>query len=153
MEQDISRNSARELAVQMVYRYGFSDEPVGEFVESCLTEEEFTRLSPEDRLFEQVPGERQGAYLRQVVTGVIGHYAELTADIEKYAVGWQFSRISRVAVAAMCVALYEILYLPEIPNPTAINEAVKLTKKYDSPEAGAFVNGILGSFVRKELVQ
>ena len=51
----------------------------------------------------------------------------------------------------MRVAMYEILYMPDIPNGTAINEAVEIAKKYESPETVRFLNGILGSFVRQEI--
>jgi len=53
-------------------------------------------------------------------------------------------------VAIMRVAMYEILYMQDIPNAAAINEAVELTKHYEEPEVVSFVNGILGSFVRSE---
>ena len=46
--------------------------------------------------------------------------------------------------------MYEILYMPDIPNAAAINAAVELTKQYEPQEVAAFVNGILGSFVRAE---
>ena len=72
-------------------------------------------------------------------------------SIEKYAQGWRFERISLVASAIMRVAMFEILYMPEIPNGAAINEAVELTKRYDEPETVKFVNGILGSFLREEV--
>ena len=64
--------------------------------------------------------------------------------------GWKFARIPLVAAAIMRVAMYEILYMPEIPNAAAINEAVELAKKYESGEVVRFVNGILGTFVRSE---
>ena len=50
----------------------------------------------------------------------------------------------------MRVAMYEILYMPEIPNGAAINEAVEIAKRYETQEVVSFVNGILGSFVRAE---
>ena len=51
----------------------------------------------------------------------------------------------------MRVAMYEILYMPEVPAGAAINEAVEGAKRYETPETAAFINGILGSFVRGEL--
>ena len=48
----------------------------------------------------------------------------------------------------MRVAMYEILYMPDVPNATAVNEAVEIAKKYDEPETARFVNGILGAFAR-----
>ena len=51
----------------------------------------------------------------------------------------------------MRVAMFEILYMPDIPHGVAINEAVTIAKKYDAPEVAKFVNGILGSFLREEI--
>ena len=79
------------------------------------------------------------------------HAAELDGDIEKYAKGWRFERISLVASAIMRVAMYEMLYMADIPAGVAINEAVEIAKNYESPEVVRFINGILGSFVRGEL--
>ena len=53
----------------------------------------------------------------------------------------------------MRVAMYEILYMPDIPNGVSINEAVEISKKYETPETVKFINGILGSFVRQEIEQ
>ena len=85
------------------------------------------------------------------MTGVAEHAAELDADIEKYAQGWRFDRISLVAAAIMRVAMYEILYMADIPQGAAISEAVEIAKRYETPEVAKFVNGILGSFVRGEI--
>ena len=64
--------------------------------------------------------------------------------------GWKFERIPLVASAIMRVAMYEILYMPEIPNAAAINEALEIAKKYEDEKVVSFMNGILGSFVRQE---
>ena len=58
------------------------------------------------------------------------------------------SRISRLTRCVMQLAIYEILFMEDIPTGVAISEAVRLAKKYDSSETGSFVNGILGSFAR-----
>ena len=71
--------------------------------------------------------------------------------IEKYAVGWKFARIPLVASAIMRVAMFEIMYMDDIPNAAAINEAVELAKKYESDEVVRFINGILGNFLRQEV--
>ena len=86
----------------------------------------------------------------RLVRGVDGHGAELDGYIAKYAKGWKFSRIDRVAAAIMRVTMFEILYMPEVPNKVAINEAVEIAKKYLDDDVVKFVNGILGSFVRAE---
>ena len=97
------------------------------------------------------PNTKQEAYIRRLVSGVAEHAAELDADIEKYAQGWRFERISLVAAAIMRVAMYEILYMADIPQGAAISEAVTIAKKYETPEVAKFINGILGSFARGEV--
>ena len=59
--------------------------------------------------------------------------------------GWKKGRISNVCMSVMRLALYEIEYMEDIPRSVSINEAIELIKTYDTPEAAAFVNGILGS--------
>ena len=78
------------------------------------------------------------------------HGAELDGYIEKYARGWRFARIDRVAAAIMRLTMYEILYRPDVPNRAAINEAVEISKRYVDDDVVKFINGILGSFVREE---
>ena len=67
--------------------------------------------------------------------------------------GWNFARIPLVASAIMRVAMYEILYMPDIPHGASINEAVGIAKKYETPETVKFINGILGTFVRRETAE
>jgi len=78
------------------------------------------------------------------------HGAELDGYIDKYAVGWKFGRISRTAAAIMKTAMFEALYMPDVPDSAAINEAVELAKQYEPPETVSFINGVLGSFIRAE---
>ena len=79
------------------------------------------------------------------------HAAELDSYIERYAKGWRFDRISLVASAIMRVAMFELMYMPDIPHGVSINEAIEIAKKYESPETVKFMNGILGSFLREEI--
>jgi len=111
----------------------------------------YETCADEAEVYASYPSQKQAAYLRRVAVGVLEHGPELDAYIEKYAKGWAVGRISRVAVAIMRVAMYEILYMPDVPGASAINEAVEIAKKYEDPETVAFVNGILGSFIRAEL--
>ena len=91
---------------------------------------------------------RSPARRSALVTGVRDHREELDDLIEQFSHGWKLSRISRTALAVLRVALYEILYMPDIPAAASINEAVELAKGYDEPETVRFINGILGSFMR-----
>ncbi len=73
---------------------------------------------------------------------------EIDAYIERYAHGWKRERISKTALAVLRCAICEIMYMDDVPASAAINEAVELDKGYDEPETVAFVNGILGGFMR-----
>ena len=78
------------------------------------------------------------------------HLAEIDSLIQKYSASWHIRRISGMALAILRVAVYEILYREDVPVGAAINSAVEIDKHYDEPETAAFVNGVLGGFVRGE---
>ncbi len=146
----MTRNTAREIAVHLSYELNFAGVAAEELLEKRLRPEAFEALAGEDALYAEPPGAKQAEYIRRLVLGVSGHAAELDGYIAKYARGWSFARIPLVASAVMRVAMYEILYMPDIPNGAAINEAVEIAKRYETPETVKFINGILGSFVREE---
>ena len=147
----MTRRNAREIAIHFIFELGFSKERADSLLEEFLTPEAFARLGEEEPLYAQFPGEKQKAYIEELVCGVDSHAAELDGYIERYAQGWRFERIDRVAVAIMRASMYEILYMPDIPNSSSIDEAVEIAKGYETPEACAFINGILGTFVREGL--
>ena len=89
-------------------------------------------------------------YIRRLTSLMAENRSEIDGFIERYAKGWKLERISRTALAVMRCAVCEILYMDDIPNAAAINEAVELDKGYDEPDTVAFVNGVLGGFMRGE---
>ena len=145
------RNTAREIAIHLSYELSFTDKTVDELLDQRLTADTFATLAEEDALYAEAPNAKQAEYIRRLVKGVEEHAAELDGYIAKYAKGWSCARIPLVASAIMRVAMYEILYMPDIPNGAAINEAVEIAKKYETQETVKFINGILGSFVRQEI--
>lgn len=145
------RNTAREIAIHLSYELSFTDKTVEELLDERLSADYFATLAGEDELYQEAPNAKQADYIRRLVSGVNEHAFELDGYISKYAKGWSFARIPLVASAIMRVAMYEILYMPDIPNGAAINEAVEIAKKYETPETVKFINGILGSFVRQEI--
>ncbi len=147
----MTRNTAREIASHLAYELSFSNLKIDEFLDTHLTEESFKIRAEEYDIYAQLPNSKQVAYIRRLVSGVAEHAAELDTYIEQYSKGWRFDRISLVASAIMRVAMFEILYMPDIPNGVAINEAVEIAKKYEAPETVKFMNGILGSFLREEV--
>ncbi len=136
--------------MHLAYELSFTDKTVEGLLEERLDPSVFASLAEEDDLYREAPGPKQAEYIRRLVSGVGSHAAELDGYIEKYAQGWKFARIPLVASAIMRVAMYEILYMQDIPDGAAINEAVEIAKHYETPETVRFINGILGSFVRQE---
>ena len=147
----MNRSTAREIAVHFAFELAFSDERAEALLARELTPEAFALRGREEPIYAQFPGEGELDYITRLVRGVGGHGAELDGYIDKYAKGWKFSRIDRVASAIMRVAMYEILYMPDVPDKAAINEAVEIAKKYVDDDVVKFINGILGSVVRTEL--
>ena len=146
----MTRSTAREIAVHLIFSLGFGTQSAEEVLDSELTRERFEELGGESQLYAQFPNETQERYIRDLVRGVFAHGPELDDYIARYAVGWSFARIPRMAAAILRTAMYEVLYMPDIPNAAAIDAAVEMTKKYEPQEVAAFVNGILGTFVRTE---
>lgn len=144
----MTRGDARELAVHLIYSQSFTDEEPDKLVAARLDKEYYPQLSGENEIYQDRPSRGQVAYIDQVVTGVSNRLEELNGHIGKFSIGWDVSRISRLARAIMQLAIFEILYVEDVPTGVAVSEAVRLAKKYDGDDTGSFVNGILGSFAR-----
>jgi len=147
----MKRAAAREIAVRLCFANSENPSDPKELLEKTFSDEYYSSLGSEDELYKNKPNKKQLDYISHLVTGIYEHSAELDGYIEKYAVGWKFGRISRTATAIMKLAMFEVLYMPDIPDKAAINEAVELAKRYEQPETVAFINGILGSFSRNEV--
>lgn len=144
----MTRANARELAVHLIYGRDFTGEEPEQIVSVRLAKEYYTKLSEENDVYTERPTRPQIAYLDKVVAGVANRAEELNEQIQKYSIGWDVSRISRLTRAIMQLAMFEILYVEDVPTGVAVSEAVRISKKYDGDDTGAFVNGILGSFAR-----
>ena len=147
----MTRTATREIAIQLCYASQLSGNDAAETVDMMFTPEYFSTLAEENELFLQEPDEKQLAYIRTLTGLVFEHMQELDGFIAKYSRGWKVDRISRVAAMILRCAMCEILYMEDISSAVAINEAVELAKGYEEPETVAFINGILGSFVRGEV--
>ncbi len=145
----MTRGNARELAVHLIYAREFTGDDPEMVIATRLEKEYYNNLSGENPVYEDRPSHVQRAYIDRVVTGVANRVEELNDIISKYAIDWDISRISKLTRAIMQLALFEIQYMDDVPTGVAISEAVRIVKLYDGSEAGAFVNGILGSFARE----
>lgn len=144
----MTRANARELAVHLIYSREFTGEEPEQVITTRLNKEYYALLSNENQVYTDRPNRAQMAYIDNVVTGVVNRVDELNKHIQKYAIGWDVSRISRLARAIMQLAIFEILHVEDVPTGVAISEAVRIVKMYDGDDTGSFVNGILGAFAR-----
>ena len=129
----ISRYKMREQAFILCFEMLFSDTDVEELADNAGdARDEF--LSD---------------YALDCARGVKANAEPIDARIsENLKQGWKISRISRVSLAILRLAVYEMLYLPEIPVSVSINEAVELSKKYSVEDDTSFINGVLGSVAK-----
>lgn len=144
----MTRGNARELAVHLIYGRLFTGEEPETVVATRLNKEYYHLLSAENEVYSERPSRAQLGYIDKVVAGTANREEELNETIQKFSIGWDVSRISKLARCVMELAIYEILYVEDVPTGVAISEAVRIAKKYDGDDTGAFVNGILGSFAR-----
>lgn len=95
--------------------------------------------------------ESVGNYARSIALGVEEKKDNLDGLIEKYSKGWKVKRLPKVNLAILRLAAYEILFVDDVPESVAINEAVELAKKYSGESDYSFINGVLGALVKGEV--
>lgn len=144
----MTRGNARELALHLIYSWEFTGDDPDLVVKTRLEETYYSCLAQENDIYSERPSKKQISYIDGVVAGISAHLEELNSIIGSYSIGWDVNRISRLARAVMQLAIYEILYVDDVPDGVAASEAVRLAKKYDGDDTGSFVNGIIGAYLR-----
>jgi transcription antitermination factor NusB len=123
------RRQARELAVQVLFNLEFNPgDPGVSFDLLCKS------FSPPKEIRE---------FSRDLVLGVWKNKEDLDKLISRASKNWRIERMSRVDRNILRVAVFEVLYMGDIPPKVSIDEAVELGKKYGTEDSGAFVNGVL----------
>ncbi|GAV22366.1 transcription antitermination factor NusB [Carboxydothermus pertinax] len=131
----MNRHTAREMAFKALFGLDFTPEKTVDTLESLWAEKIAEGHIPPERLVD---------FSRELVLGVIEKREKLDDIIRKRAIGWEFNRLARVDKTILRLALYEMLYRPDIDIPVSIDEAVELAKIYGEKESPKFINGILG---------
>ena len=144
----MTRANARELAVHLIYGREFTNEEPDQVVATRLDKDYYGKLATENPVYSERPSRAQKAYIDMVVSGVANRTEELNAQIQRYSVNWDVTRISKLARTVMQLAIFEIQFVEDVPTGVAISEAVRIVKMYDGEETAAFVNGVLGAYAR-----
>ena len=130
----MTRHESRQEAFCLLFEKTFTDMDIDEIIQGAT---ETRELSVND-------------FTLQLAKGTLEHLDEIDALIESKLKNWKLSRISKVSLSILRMAVYELKYLADVPASVAINEAVELAKQYASEDDYSFVNGVLGN-VAKEL--
>lgn len=128
----MNRKAEREQAFILIFEKSFRNDTIEEILEDALNAENYKKSEFSENCFK----------------GVYDNLQEIDAIIEEHLTGWTISRISKVALSILRLAIYEIKYVDSIPVGASINEAVELCKKYATTEDSSYVNGVLGSVAR-----
>lgn len=133
-----TRREAREWALQIVFSLDLNPKADADWV----LEDYFTTHPVAD-------GQAR-AFAESLVRGVIREQPQIDAAIGRYAEHWRIPRMASVERNVLRLAMYELLYCPDVPPAVVINEAIDIAKYFSNVEAGRFVNGILDR-ARREL--
>ncbi len=140
----MSRSLAREDAFKLIFEIEITNISAKEAIEYL-----YQTVNKSNEMWAQEfisASNRQ--YIEDIVNGVSKNKAELNSKIEPTLKGWTISRISKVNLAILQLAAYEIYYIEDVPSKVSANEAVLLAKKYAGKEAASFINGVLGTLIK-----
>ena len=94
--------------------------------------------------------EEDQSYMEEKYAHIVEKLPEIDKKIEETAKGWKLSRMGKVDLTILRLAVYETEFDDDVPVGVAINEAVELSKKFGGDDSPAFINGILGKIGKKE---
>ncbi|HAH78297.1 MAG TPA: transcription antitermination factor NusB [Ruminococcaceae bacterium] len=129
----MNRRKSREQAFQLIFARSLSHDGIRQIIDTA-------EMSEDVRIEE---------FAEKTACGVEENEALLDGEIKKYIRGWTLDRLSKVSLALLRLALYEMKFAADIPVGVSINEAVDLAKKYGTASDAPFVNGVLGSAARE----
>jgi N utilization substance protein B len=111
-----------------------------------LYQQDLLKLTPEAAL-QRIHAAAVDEYALVLVMGVARERSEIDAILQEHVSGWSVDRLGVLERSILRLAAYELLWRPDVPAAVAIDEAVALAKRFCSDEAGALVNGVLGSVI------
>ena len=138
------RRKARETAFLIIFERLFCDDSLEDIIESAKISAQGEK--EDDPVLSLIinPGE----FTLSIVTGTQDNLAAIDELIKDNLVKWDMNRISKVALCLLRMAIFEMLFLDDVPVSVSINEAVELAKKYAADDDPAFINGLLGAVSR-----
>jgi transcription antitermination protein NusB len=130
------RRKAREVALQFLYQLDLHGA-----VDPMPYEPEFWQRHPVD------PATR--AFAESLVRGSKQQQSKIDQLLAQYAEHWDLERMAVVDRNILRMAVYELLWQPDVPPKAAINEALEIAKKFGTTESSRFINGVLDRILRE----
>jgi N utilization substance protein B len=127
------RRKARELALQCLYQ-----------IEQCGNQDVDIQQMREH--FEV--SKKAVDYGQELISGIKANLSEIDGLISQHAVNWRLDRMSVIDRNLLRIAVFELVFSDDVPASVAINEAIEIAKRFSTPDAGSFLNGILDSIRR-----
>ncbi len=136
----MSRTVARESAFKIIFETAFqSDNPDDLYERFIESQEGKLDISNEDQ-----------SYIKEVINGIYENLNAIDEKIKLHLKDWSFDRISKIDLAILRLAIFEILYRDDIPEKVSVNEAVELAKQYSEDSSASFINGILAEIIKEK---
>ncbi len=143
----MTRRTAREILVKIFYQADVNgDGDTSEYTKRIENADDLREYidSCDGSASDSTAAGDQMEFIRAVAFAWDMHRDEIDAAIEKYSINWKLERMARMDLAILREAASEIMYIDEVPDAVAINEAVELAKVYGTEHASKFINALLG---------
>jgi transcription antitermination factor NusB len=145
----MSRKTARAAAMQMIFEKTAGGQGGEETLQMIYGELREAGEADLPAIRADEPDGEDRDYIARAFDGVLSHRSEIDRLIGETAVGWTLERMNLVDLTILRLAVWEILFDEGIPAGVSVAEALALCETYSDPEDKAFINGILGTLVRK----
>lgn len=146
----MARVTARAAVMQMIYEKLAGGQGGEETLQMVYDELRAEGVPGVETVRDNEPGKADRDYITRVLDGVVSHLDELDEQISAASRDWSIDRMPKVDLAIMRLATWEILHEDDVPGSVSINEAVELASRYSEPASGRFINGVLGTILRKK---
>lgn len=139
----LTRRDIREKALQSLFQLAVNDE---------LSKDEAMQqaLTSANELVDEVETVLVPSYLDLLVSGVMEKQDEIDEKIKNHLENWSLDRLAKTDLIIIRVAIFEMMYVSDVPDRVALNEALEITKKYSDEKSRKFVNGVLANIVNED---
>ncbi|WP_291652454.1 transcription antitermination factor NusB [Clostridium sp.] len=127
----MNRKRSREIAMELLFGMTLSKNTLEETIETFIEDYEMNLKTIDLE------------YIKEILAKVEENITIIDQKIEESLTNWKIDRVSKVNISILRLAIAEMIYVEDVPEKVAINEAIELTKKYSDEKSVSFVNGVL----------